>query len=581
MVRGAEKVRFPTGGPPPTKSGMEYVNIGLEDQMEIRGYTPTTWKTTVTWICIVLTAGLLRVVFHWKPEWMLSCTHSRSSLATAVKLLLKDQYEQWFVEKVNVHRAEEVRRAIYGDNEIAVEVQSILKLLFLETQNNQSPGVIAIRALDLITITVPPVLPAAMTIGIIYAQRRLKLANIYCISPRTINLCGSINVVCFDKTGTLTEDGIDMHGVVPTENNVFQDVEPDVQQLPQCPTLWAIASCHSLSLIDGQLKGDPLDMKLFFSTEWEFIEPGPKVQGHQIPTLVRSQTSTAASAGSEHEESIVELGVLRQYVFVSSLQRMSVVAYNFRNDMFECYVKGSPEKLVTLSRPETVPADFQEVLREYAPQQGYRMLALAYKRMPDMQWDKVKNIHREDVECDLEFLGLVALENRLKPQTTPVISQLRQANIRTVMITGDNTLTALSVARHCGMILKSQKAIMVSVDATQLVPGTKAPLLRYKYVNFKDPDEHEGSELDTVASENDSTAVHVQLQDENEAYRFAVDGKTFDVIRYSYPDLLPRILVRGTVFSRMSPDQKAVVVEVLQKLGYFVGMCGDGANDCG
>ncbi len=31
----------------------------------------------------------------------------------------------------------------------------------------------------------------------------------------------------------------------------------------------------------------------------------------------------------------------------------------------------------------------------------------------------------------------------------------------------------------------------------------------------------------------------------------------------------------------MSPDQKQQLVEMLQKLGYFVGMCGDGANDCG
>lgn len=31
----------------------------------------------------------------------------------------------------------------------------------------------------------------------------------------------------------------------------------------------------------------------------------------------------------------------------------------------------------------------------------------------------------------------------------------------------------------------------------------------------------------------------------------------------------------------MSPDQKQQLIELLQELGYFVGMCGDGANDCG
>lgn len=58
---------------------------------------------------------------------------------------------------------------------------------------------IAIESLDLITIVVPPALPAAMTVGRMYAQRRLQNNGIYCISPRTINVSGSIDCVCFDK----------------------------------------------------------------------------------------------------------------------------------------------------------------------------------------------------------------------------------------------------------------------------------------------------------------------------------------------------------------------------------------------
>lgn len=62
---------------------------------------------------------------------------------------------------------------------------------------------IAIEALDLITIAVPPALPAAMTVGRMYAQKRLKTNNIYCISPRSINVSGSIDCVCFDKVRPL------------------------------------------------------------------------------------------------------------------------------------------------------------------------------------------------------------------------------------------------------------------------------------------------------------------------------------------------------------------------------------------
>ncbi len=81
--------------------------------------------------------------------------------------------------------------------------------------NGDPASDIALDSLDLITIVVPPALPAAMTIGSVYAQRRLERKGIFCISPRTINVSGSVDCVCFDKTGTLTEDGLDMWGVVP------------------------------------------------------------------------------------------------------------------------------------------------------------------------------------------------------------------------------------------------------------------------------------------------------------------------------------------------------------------------------
>lgn len=63
------------------------------------------------------------------------------------------------------------------------------------------------RTLDLITITVPPALPAAMSCGILFALYRLKTqGQIFCIAPTRINLAGQLQNFVFDKTGTLTED---------------------------------------------------------------------------------------------------------------------------------------------------------------------------------------------------------------------------------------------------------------------------------------------------------------------------------------------------------------------------------------
>ncbi len=62
-------------------------------------------------------------------------------------------------------------------------------------------GTIIMRCLDIVTVVVPPALPAAMTVGTVYAQSRLKKKDIFCISPQRINVCGKVKLVCFDKTG--------------------------------------------------------------------------------------------------------------------------------------------------------------------------------------------------------------------------------------------------------------------------------------------------------------------------------------------------------------------------------------------
>ena len=56
------------------------------------------------------------------------------------------------------------------------------------------------------------------------------------------------------------------------------------------------------------------------------------------------------------------------------------------------------------------------------------------------------------MESGLDFLGFLIMQNKLKPVTTKVIKELNEANIRTIMATGDNVLTAISVARECNII---------------------------------------------------------------------------------------------------------------------------------
>jgi len=66
----------------------------------------------------------------------------------------------------------------------------------------------------------------------------------------------------FFKTGTLTEEGLDMWGVVPVQDSSIKPAVREVGTLPPSHFLRGLASCHSLTIIEGQLSGDPLDLKV-------------------------------------------------------------------------------------------------------------------------------------------------------------------------------------------------------------------------------------------------------------------------------------------------------------------------------
>jgi cation-transporting ATPase 13A3/4/5 len=80
------------------------------------------------------------------------------------------------------------------------------------------------------------------------------------------------------------------------------------------------------------------------------------------------------------------------------------------------------------------------------------VIACATKYERKLSWMKVQKMTRAEAECNLQFVGFIIFENKLKPSTSGVISELNRAGIRNIMCTGDNILTAISVARECNMV---------------------------------------------------------------------------------------------------------------------------------
>ncbi len=190
-------------------------------------------------------------------------------------------------------------------------------------------GFIILRYLDLVTVAVPPALPACLTVATAIAVSRLAEHGIFVSNPSAINAAGHLDIICFDKTGTLTEPGLDLMGVVPvvkqqlkkaltTASNgnhaaggsysvgngvqvlpvadedddtnkqppieapivvqqqqqfVCSDLVPGAEALP-ANFQEILATCHGLAQLDGELVGDPLDQRLFESTRWSMLDDG-------------------------------------------------------------------------------------------------------------------------------------------------------------------------------------------------------------------------------------------------------------------------------------------------------------------
>ncbi|KAJ5033498.1 uncharacterized protein L3040_008613 [Drepanopeziza brunnea f. sp. 'multigermtubi'] len=466
---------------------------------------------------------------------------------------------------------------------------------------------IIVRALDLITIVVPPALPATLTIGTNFALSRLRKKQIFCISPQRVNVGGKLDIVCFDKTGTLTEDGLDVLGlrVVQQPANRFSEIlsdalsllpgaayerDPTVEYDSRKAALYTMATCHSLRVVDGELVGDPLDLKMFEFTGWSFEEgeqnsgdAEDEEQGGLAPSIARPPPGMEYDIDDNENtqdtaRAPIELGVLKTFDFVSQLRRASVIVRKFGTPGCDIYVKGAPECMKDICKPENFPSDYEDLLAYYT-HRGFRVIAVATRHIKKLNWLKVQKMKREEAESDLDFIGFIIFENKLKDSTESVLNELTEAGIRKVMCTGDNILTAISVARECNLIDKTAHCFVPHFAEGDF----SDPKARLKWESIDNNiftlDERSLIPLPPPADGDASLPYDISnLRN----YSLAVSGDVFRwVIDFAPPEVLQRMLVCGQVFARMSPDEKHELVEKLQSIDYCCGFCGDGANDCG
>lgn len=269
--------------------------------------------------------------------------------------------------------------------------------------------------------------------------------------------------------------------------------------------------------------------------------------------------------------SLVQYEVLDTLEFTSERKRMSVVVRDCQNGNIILLSKGADEAILPHAHAGQQTRIFAEAVEQYA-QLGLRTLCLAWRDLEEEEYHEWSLLFKEAnsslvdrewrvaevcqrIEHGFEIIGVAAIEDRLQDAVPETIETLRKAGINFWMLTGDKQNTAIQIARSCNFVS----------------PEPKGQLL---LINGRTEDEV-GQSLERVLLTMRITNA------EPKDVAFVVDGWALEIVLKHYRKAFTElaILSRTAICCRVTPSQKAQLVELLKSCEYRTLAIGDGGND--
>lgn len=357
----------------------------------------------------------------------------------------------------------------------------------------------------MIVAGVPEGLLPAMTVILSIGMQRLSKHNALVKKLIATETLGAVSIICSDKTGTLTTGIMTVDKIITESKDSKQDevtfseaIEPDGD------------SSHITALKIGMLCNDAI------------IE-NPDDELHELKIIgdptEKALLLASRSAGLNNIELKKILPRVAEIPFESENQFM-ITGHKVDGEGYICYMKGAPEKILSLSSKLDNEGQIEELTDEKVSSirsefekytnAGLRVIAVAYK---------IENIGKTLLVLDIKnvsdyvFVGLIILKDPLRLEAKETIELCKSAGIKPIIITGDHKLTAMAIVNDLGM-------------------------------NITEAEVMEGAELDTIGDDE------------------------FD-----------KRIENIYVFARVAPKHKIRIVNVLQEKGEVVAMTGDGIND--
>ena len=288
----------------------------------------------------------------------------------------------------------------------------------------------AMTSMTVAVAAIPEGLPAAVTIALSIAVRKMLKRNALVNKLHSVETLGSATVICTDKTGTVTQNKMKVVRIANGVGSVWnmeklsEGLTDELKELFICGTLCSDAQLEetSTALIKAKRNAE------------RFTAQGDPTEC-AIVTAAAELGILAENTGFTRTDEIP---------FDSESRSMTVICRSIEGET-TAFKKGSTDVIVKECSEVLTPdgtkqfdtADKLSVMHTADKLASDGLRVLGFSRIKDGK---------------AVFLGLIGMEDPLRPEAADAVRKCAKAGIRTVMITGDHKLTAASAAHKAGIL---------------------------------------------------------------------------------------------------------------------------------
>ncbi len=302
-------------------------------------------------------------------------------------------------------------------------------------------GEMLLTSVSLAVAAVPEGLPAIVTIVLALSVSRMVRAKTIVRKLSSVETLGAVEVVCSDKTGTLTQNKMTvtecyLEGKLVTREKLqqfFSVVSGGQETAPDGCTgrrhfLLGCLLCNDGALLGEDKIGDPTELALLYM---------------------------ARDCGADIERlrgvfpRIGEKGFDSQRKMMTTVHREGSETVSYSKGAAERILEGCDRmygqgRIIAMGQSDK---DAVVRVQKQLMGEGRRVMALAMDGDGRMQ------------EKDMIFLGLLSMQDPVRPEAVQAVADFEKAGVSTVMITGDHPDTAYSIARELGIAERPQQCI--------------------------------------------------------------------------------------------------------------------------